>query len=59
VILFVLLLLSQLLRRDVKEVIPEGTKPVVLVTVIDAKQTDKYNQMIMDNRREYAAMHGK
>jgi len=58
-ILFGILLLSRLFGGDVKEFIPEGTKPVVLVTVIDAKQTDKYNQMIMDNRREYAAMHGE
>lgn len=57
-IVFFLLVLSQLRGGQLVDVIPAGTPSVVLVTVIDTSLSMKFNQMIMDNRREYAAMHG-
>jgi len=46
-------------RGDTDETIPVGTPPVVLVTVIDHSWESNHIEMVMENRREYAALHSK
>lgn len=42
---------------DVKEVIPAGTPPVVIVTVLDHERPSDFEEAIKKNREEYAALH--
>nr|OQO26850.1 hypothetical protein B0A51_07810 [Rachicladosporium sp. CCFEE 5018] len=37
---------------------PPGTPPVVLVTTLDAKQSEHYKANIIENRKDYACRHG-
>lgn len=61
---FGLLVLARLLlgvfgREDDEESIPPGTPLVVLVTVIDRSWGSNHIEMVMENRRAYAELHGK
>lgn len=62
-LLFLIILLSQLNKgrkhRFQPEVIPPGTPPVVLVTTLDPSSSVEYRRMITENRKQYAALHGK
>ncbi|KAI9726829.1 MAG: hypothetical protein M1828_000685 [Chrysothrix sp. TS-e1954] len=43
---------------EVKDVVPADTPSAVLVTVFDDGETDKYTQMIRENREQYARRQG-
>lgn len=64
-LLFFIVLLSQFSSgrssrtNDAQQVIPPNTPPAVLVTTIDPGWSEEFRSMIVDNRRQYAAYHGK
>lgn len=44
---------------SLRERIPPGTPPVVIVTMMDQDYKDSLKQTIMQNRIEYAERHGQ
>lgn len=64
-LIFFIVLLSQFrggrsqAAQQVQQVIPPNTPPVIVVTTFYPSMTAEHRRMIIENRQEYAALHGK